>query len=479
MPLPTPKSLNSFKRILLQLPFKERARNYPFRHTRLKDRNQALENHVNAKKILSPSRRLSPELLTEIFIRCSSSYIEYDSPLDPRALPWTVSHVCRKWREVAIGTPEIWSSIRLNFVHDRFLNGRRALQASFMLGVVLDRARPCNLDVTIVPNGDISTHPAYAVLLPSVRYWKSLEVSRMRADSNLDFLSPCRGFFDRLETVVLYGEGHLRSGAIDTFAVAPCLRSFSKMLDAQFLLPSNLAEFEDYDPFNTNTHATLHSLVNIEKLTIQCSSYSSELPRIQLPRLAQLELKVDLRSLGEAFVTSNHFEFPFLTHLHLDLRFYHETITPLVLQPISSSTVSSLTLTWTHILPPSLIPNIGSYVSSLVTLPNLRRLTLRGSPNMNTFLGALSILPGKDVIFPKMSTLDIKCEYDNEDYLNMHILVELIQSRIYHGALREFNIMWQRGVVSYDADIRSRWQQLSSPGGGIQISASIRGLEAN
>ncbi|KAK0466605.1 hypothetical protein IW261DRAFT_1683506, partial [Armillaria novae-zelandiae] len=80
-----------------------------------KDRNQALENQANAKKILSPCRRLPNELLTDIFIRCSSVCDELDSPLNPGAFHWTLSHVCRKWREVAIGTPEMWSHIRLSF----------------------------------------------------------------------------------------------------------------------------------------------------------------------------------------------------------------------------------------------------------------------------------------------------------------------------------------------------------------------------
>ncbi|KAK0462126.1 hypothetical protein IW261DRAFT_1348449, partial [Armillaria novae-zelandiae] len=80
-----------------------------------KDRNQALENEADAKKILSPCRQLPNELLIDIFIRCLSGRDQLDSPSNPGAFHWTLSHVCRKWREVAIGTPEIWSSIHLDF----------------------------------------------------------------------------------------------------------------------------------------------------------------------------------------------------------------------------------------------------------------------------------------------------------------------------------------------------------------------------
>ncbi|KAK0491700.1 hypothetical protein EDD18DRAFT_1080433, partial [Armillaria luteobubalina] len=83
-----------------------------------KNRNQAIANQANAKNILSPSRRLPTKVLTEIFIRCLPLYDPGGSPLDPRAFPWRLSHVCRKWREVAIGTPKLWSSICLDFVDD-------------------------------------------------------------------------------------------------------------------------------------------------------------------------------------------------------------------------------------------------------------------------------------------------------------------------------------------------------------------------
>ncbi len=284
-----------------------------------KDCSQAIANQADAKNILSPSRRPPPEMLTEIFILCWSFYGRTGPPLNPHAVPWKLTHVCRKWREVAITTPKIWSSIRLDFWHDKFLRGSHMHKAAFMLGVNLDRARSHDLDVIIHLQDDISTHPACAVLFPSVRYWKSSKV--YGATCNPRFLSPCRGFFDRLETADVRRLHNWGPEAIDIFAMAPRLRSFTKSMKAPFLLPANVVKFIDDLPFDADTRATLHSLVNIENLSISCSSYSSELPRIHLPKLSQLELTMDLRSLGAAFVTYNHFEFPFLTHLRMSLIF--------------------------------------------------------------------------------------------------------------------------------------------------------------
>ncbi|KAK0485537.1 hypothetical protein EDD18DRAFT_1195905, partial [Armillaria luteobubalina] len=387
-------------------------------HYLTKDRNKALENQTNAKRILSPCRRLPTELLTEIFIRCSPLC---GPPLDPRALPWTLSQVCRKWRAVAIATHELWSTIYLPFLDDQFLDESRMYEVACMLSVVLDRARPHDLEVIIWLKNDTYTHPVFPVLISSVRYWKSLDITGESVD--LGFLSPCRGHFDRLETAVVDGHHRWGSQAIDVFSMAPRLRSFEMSINAPFLLPVNVVELFDYSPFDADTHATLHNLVNIKHLTILCSSYSSGLPRICLPRVSELELRTDRQAVDAPFLTYNQFDLPSLTHL------------------------------------------------KICTLTNLRCFTIEDCPNINPILGALSIRPGRNIMFPKMSKLDIEC--GSGDVLDMRVLVELVQSQRDQGALREFKITWQQGLVNDDADIRSRWQQLCVPGGEIQIPALI------
>ncbi|KAK0466622.1 hypothetical protein IW261DRAFT_1113724 [Armillaria novae-zelandiae] len=401
------------------------------------DRNQALENQANAKMILSPCRQLPNELLIDIFIRCLSVCDELDSPLDPGAFHWTLSHVCRKWREVAIGMPKIWSHIRLSFGNDRFLNGSRVHEAAFMLGVVLDRARRHDLDVLIQLEDDISTHPVCAVLLPTVRYWKSLKVY-----GNPDFLLPCRGFFDSLETAILWSNDHVGPQVIDTFAVAPRLRSFRKTCDCRLLLPANLVKFHDSYPFNENTCTILCQLVNIRILSLSYSAYSSESPRICLPRVSHLELTKTRQAVDTASLTYNHFDLPSLTHLKIRAFPLREpTVSPQAPQPIRSSTVTHLTLTGTP---------FNRYHSSVdfeleasySTLTNLQCLTLEDWPNINPFLHTLSIRPGRNKIFPKMSELGVFCRNKGGSPIDMHILVELIKSQRDQGALREFNITW-------------------------------------
>ncbi|KAK0185333.1 hypothetical protein F5146DRAFT_1072442, partial [Armillaria mellea] len=272
------------------------------------------------------------------------------------------------------------------------------------------------------------------------------------------------------------------SQPINVFSVAPRLRSFTKSSGTPFLLLTNLVDFCDTQAFHKNTLTTLRGIVNIETLSLCCSIYSSELPRVHLPRLSQLELRVDPFILGAAFITYNHFDLPSLTHLQMTLIFSHgmtRMAIPHVVQPINSSTVTSLILTWTYDIYPEIsASDVDLDLSSFCRLPNLRCLTVEDCPNINPFLKALSIHPRRDVMFPKLSRLDIKCGRDSalsKDLLDMQILVTLVQSRRDQGALRKFRLAWKRGLVNDDADTRSRWRQLTMPGGGIQISASIKG----
>ncbi|KAJ6607511.1 hypothetical protein B0H10DRAFT_551566 [Mycena sp. CBHHK59/15] len=66
--------------------------------SKFQDSVRALQSRRNA---LSPVSRLPPEMLSRIFLFCS----------DSDSLKWIkeVSHICRHWRSVALGCPNLWS----------------------------------------------------------------------------------------------------------------------------------------------------------------------------------------------------------------------------------------------------------------------------------------------------------------------------------------------------------------------------------
>ena len=56
------------------------------------------------KALLTPMRRLIPDLLLEIFRHCHDQFVE---------APMRLSGVCRKWRELVLSTPTLWTLVLL------------------------------------------------------------------------------------------------------------------------------------------------------------------------------------------------------------------------------------------------------------------------------------------------------------------------------------------------------------------------------
>ncbi|KAJ7230290.1 hypothetical protein GGX14DRAFT_692096 [Mycena pura] len=78
---------------------------------RLKARVETRRQHNRA--ILSSLRRIPPELLAEVFL-CSlpPEYNDYiRGRYDVKESPWVLTHVCSRWRTVALSTSSLWSRI--------------------------------------------------------------------------------------------------------------------------------------------------------------------------------------------------------------------------------------------------------------------------------------------------------------------------------------------------------------------------------
>ncbi|KAJ3850849.1 hypothetical protein EV368DRAFT_84130 [Lentinula lateritia] len=76
------------------------------------------------KRILNPMRRMPEDLLVEIFLHGAGIYTdpgEYfpsaNHSLDLGSPPWTYSRVCRRWKEIAMRTPRVWTRVKINVNH--------------------------------------------------------------------------------------------------------------------------------------------------------------------------------------------------------------------------------------------------------------------------------------------------------------------------------------------------------------------------
>ncbi|KAG2143781.1 uncharacterized protein EDB93DRAFT_1154734 [Suillus bovinus] len=82
-------------------------------HRQLTEQKDKLISSITLhKRFISPLWRLPTEVLSHIFIHCLPED-KYPSPALMRA-PILLTRICRRWREVAVGTPSLWC--RLNVI---------------------------------------------------------------------------------------------------------------------------------------------------------------------------------------------------------------------------------------------------------------------------------------------------------------------------------------------------------------------------
>ncbi|KAF8589013.1 hypothetical protein K439DRAFT_1333672, partial [Ramaria rubella] len=72
-------------------------------------REVACETLSLHQALVAPARRLMPEALGEIFEHC------IDGPsFSACSAPLLLTHVCHKWRQVAYGTPQLWTQLSIH-----------------------------------------------------------------------------------------------------------------------------------------------------------------------------------------------------------------------------------------------------------------------------------------------------------------------------------------------------------------------------
>ncbi|KAJ7483485.1 hypothetical protein FB451DRAFT_107141 [Mycena latifolia] len=94
--------------------------------SRLQDRLQQLRNEqgllsryrAQNTAILSPLRRMPPEVLAEIFSWTLPSIEDASRKFHESHSPWVLTHVSSRWRAIALSTPSLWSRICINYIED-------------------------------------------------------------------------------------------------------------------------------------------------------------------------------------------------------------------------------------------------------------------------------------------------------------------------------------------------------------------------
>ncbi|KAJ7780076.1 hypothetical protein DFH07DRAFT_713672, partial [Mycena maculata] len=74
------------------------------------ERTELSDYHARNTGILSPLRRVPPEVLDEIFSWSLPSVTEaLDRGFNTNNSPWVLSHISSRWRAIALSIPSLWS----------------------------------------------------------------------------------------------------------------------------------------------------------------------------------------------------------------------------------------------------------------------------------------------------------------------------------------------------------------------------------
>lgn len=113
---------------------------------------------TEAVALTSPVRLLSTELLSAIFVACVEP--SHSGPHDTPALVSTLMLVCRQWRDVCLGTPELWCRINISPNEPESLEKTRRRLA---------RSKAVPLDIFL----DFSPRSSYSAQAPTTQAWVS------------------------------------------------------------------------------------------------------------------------------------------------------------------------------------------------------------------------------------------------------------------------------------------------------------------
>lgn len=288
-------------------------------HIRLK---QFIDSH---KALLSPIRRMAPELMQEIFIRCLPT--SWNCVMDAAEAPLLLTRVCSDWRQVTLSTPELWSSLHIAIPQRP---GRELINDS--MSCVLHKARrwlarsgTCLLSVSLylAESYEKDFPPIYEVLAPFMGRFQSMEF-RVPSEFIPHIGSQNLPMLKELALGLTVRNPDSQFKVFSILKQTPCLRrvTIGEQLDIgeAFLLPlsqlqelhlecfcypyqildllaqcSHLRIFSLSTPFftpSTDPENRLITLPQLRILTIQarCTIFQGLLPNLVVPRLHRLKV---------------------------------------------------------------------------------------------------------------------------------------------------------------------------------------------
>ncbi|KAJ8093474.1 hypothetical protein PM082_020331 [Marasmius tenuissimus] len=235
----------------------------------LESKRDALKKNADRyQSLLSPIRRMPPEILLSIFkFACNENELHYQYEL-PEVV--VLSMVCGGWREMAISTPALWSNLEITFTSDKSKN--RFLHN--WTKIFMKRSSHSPLDITL-------NFPSYHLSPKGLRPLDTLVRNCGRWRNMSIFLSPPffpNSSFDPIRAKVpLLQSLEFRDDSEETSTeMMPPLRclSVAPSLHTLRISPNLLDPDELTIPWNQIRVLSLHNVHSIDAMAFleKCSS---------------------------------------------------------------------------------------------------------------------------------------------------------------------------------------------------------------
>ncbi|KAG2355916.1 hypothetical protein BDR07DRAFT_1340357 [Suillus spraguei] len=187
-------------------------------------KNGIIESINLHKRLISPLWRLPTEVLSQIFYHCLPQFSDLNELQLPSKLsaPMLLTRVCRLWREVAVGMPNLWCMLSVE------VDDRDWQPVAFCYDSWLKRARGRSLSIRLGFHADGHWSKIQCLLRPYVNQISSLRVDIWYPDHDEPELNMFANF-PALEEIFMNVYVYHRSFTDDGDATARISRSFSQL----------------------------------------------------------------------------------------------------------------------------------------------------------------------------------------------------------------------------------------------------------
>ncbi|TFK37597.1 hypothetical protein BDQ12DRAFT_684950 [Crucibulum laeve] len=306
---------------------------------------EELYNDIEAHTaLLTPVRQLPHDILRAMFVQCLP--VGHDAVMSVREAPLLLTHICSLWREIALTTPKLWSSVHIPIPspHNDPVTTRNLDKPRIEgLRQWLARSGACPLSISVAsPSSSMITAEIVAPILETLisvsDRWSDMKfIICTSACPVLAQLSP--DSVPMLKSVVLevrhdswgspqIGSAYAWGAANFKFLNAPRLQNLTLFdVDPQSLyfiqcpqITELRIDFEDWRGFNLSTADVLRTMQRCPHLTtcrVQISDFGTLgddiRDRIELPFLTSLSVMEGMHAKGKELFKRLHV--PSLRHI--------------------------------------------------------------------------------------------------------------------------------------------------------------------